>query len=81
MMHWLMKQQLDWHHLGDKKETHMAKLILRKTEIVSLLILKGMLQIILFILNCALGFIKVILMMFIIMARIVWSMVGIASTV
>ena len=59
----------------------MTKLILRKTEIVLLLILKGILQIILFVLNCVLGFIKVILVLFAIMARIVWSMVGIASTV
>lgn len=57
----------------------MAGMILRKTGVVLLTILKGLLQAALMILKLLLGGLKLFLLLFALVARAVLSMIGIAA--
>ena len=57
----------------------MARMILRKTGVVLLTILKGLLHAALMILKLLLGVVKLFLLLFVLIARVVLSFVGIAS--
>lgn len=57
----------------------MAVMILRKTGVVLLTILKGLLHAALMILKLLLGGVKLFLLLFALIARVVLSFVGIAS--
>ncbi len=57
----------------------MAGMILRKTGVVLLTILKGLLHAALMILKLLLGGVKLFLLLFALIARVVLSFVGIAS--
>lgn len=77
-----MKQRSDWHRPGAKeKEKTMARLIVRKIGIRLLLLAKGILQVVLFIFYVVLSGIKIFLMMFAILARVVMAILGVASNV
>lgn len=66
--------------MGIKKgETVMAGMILRKTGVVLLTILKGLLHAALMILKLLFGGIKLFLLLLALIARIVLSFVGIAA--
>lgn len=57
----------------------MARMILRKTGVVLLTILKGLLHAALMILKLLLGVVKLFLLLFALIVRVVLSFVGIAS--
>lgn len=57
----------------------MAGMILRKTGVVLLIILKGLLQAALMILKLLLGGAKLFLLLFALIARVVLSMVGMVT--
>ncbi len=57
----------------------MAGMILRKTGVVLLTILKGLLHALLMILKLLLGGIKLFLLLFALIARVVLSIIGIAA--
>ncbi len=57
----------------------MAGIILRKTGVVLLTILKGLLHAILMILKLLLGGIKLFLLLFALIARVVLSLIGVAA--
>ncbi len=57
----------------------MAGMILRKTGVVLLTILKGLLNAILVILKLLLGGIKLFLLLFALIARVVLSLIGVAA--
>lgn len=57
----------------------MAGMILRKTGVVLLTILKGLLHAVLMILKLLLGGVKLFLLLFALIARVVLALVGIAA--
>lgn len=76
-----MKQQWDLFHHGDKRKggTVMAGMILRKTGVVLLTILKGLLHAALMILKLLFGGLKLFLLLLALIVRVLLSLVGIAA--